>query len=45
MFVNIAERLKAALPPGATLGRFEDDEFAVVMAGTDKESAIALGEN
>jgi diguanylate cyclase (GGDEF)-like protein len=44
MFVSIAERLKAALPPGATLGRFEDDEFAVVMAGTDKESAIALGD-
>jgi diguanylate cyclase (GGDEF)-like protein len=44
MFVNIAERLKAALPAGATLGRFEDDEFAVVMAGTDKESAIALGD-
>jgi len=44
MFVNIAERLKAALPAGATLGRFEDDEFAVVMAGADKESAIALGD-
>jgi diguanylate cyclase (GGDEF)-like protein len=44
MFVNIAERLKTALPSGTVLGRFEDDEFAVVMDGTDKESAIALGE-
>jgi diguanylate cyclase (GGDEF)-like protein len=44
MFVNIAERLKAALPAGAALGRFEDDEFAVVMTGADKESAVALGD-
>jgi diguanylate cyclase (GGDEF)-like protein len=44
MFVNIAERLKAALPPGAVLGRFEDDEFSVVMKDADKESAAALGD-
>ena len=32
MLGNIAERLKSALPPGAMFGRFDDDEFAVVVA-------------
>lgn len=33
MFSRIAERLRAALPPGAVCGRYEDDAFAVVMPG------------
>ena len=32
------------MPPGAVLGRFEDDEFSVVMKDADKESAAALGD-
>ena len=47
MLVNIAERLKAALPQGAVLGRFDDDEFAVILAGADKahmENMAGLGQ-
>jgi diguanylate cyclase (GGDEF)-like protein len=38
----IAERLKAALPQAALLGRFEDDQFAVVAGGSDAGLAEAL---
>jgi diguanylate cyclase (GGDEF)-like protein len=31
VLVAIAEHLRAGLPPGALLGRFEEDEFAVIM--------------
>jgi diguanylate cyclase (GGDEF)-like protein len=44
MFTNIAERFNAALPPGALLGRFADDEFAVVATGTDARLAATLGD-
>jgi diguanylate cyclase (GGDEF)-like protein len=32
---SIAEHLKAGLPTGAILGRFEEDEFAVIAASDD----------
>jgi diguanylate cyclase (GGDEF)-like protein len=38
----IATRLKAALPETALLGRFEDDEFAIVAGGNDADLADAL---
>jgi diguanylate cyclase (GGDEF)-like protein len=31
LLTSIAEHFKAGLPPGAILGRFEEDEFAVVI--------------
>jgi diguanylate cyclase (GGDEF)-like protein len=40
----IAERLRAALPEGATLGRFEDDEFAAIASGDDANIAGLLAE-
>jgi diguanylate cyclase (GGDEF)-like protein len=39
MLCNIADRLRSALPSGALLGRFEDDTFAVVVAGDDPQTA------
>jgi diguanylate cyclase (GGDEF)-like protein len=42
---QIAERLQAALPPGAQFGRFEDDEFAVVMESDDIHGAATLAES
>ena len=44
MLGNIAERLKSALPPGAILGRFDDDGFAVVVAYDDAQLVDELGE-
>ena len=44
MLVNIAERLKTGLPADALFGRFEDDEFAVMVASDDAQNAVALGE-
>ena len=35
LLTSIAEHLKTGLPPGAVLGRFEEDEFAVVIEGDD----------
>jgi diguanylate cyclase (GGDEF)-like protein len=42
---SIAERLQAGLPPGAQFGRFDDDEFAVIMASDDIQAADALAES
>ena len=44
MLCSIAERLKAALPPGAPFGRFEDDAFAAIITGDDTGVAAALAE-
>ncbi len=44
MLCSIAERLKAALPPGAMFGRFEDDAFAAVVVGDDAQLADKLGD-
>jgi diguanylate cyclase (GGDEF)-like protein len=44
MLCSIAERLKAALPPGALFGRFEDDAFAAIVTGDGTGVAAALAE-
>ncbi len=44
MLVNIAERLKAALPTGALLARFDDDEFAVIMQSENARGAMELAD-
>ncbi|HEX4041648.1 MAG TPA: bifunctional diguanylate cyclase/phosphodiesterase [Xanthobacteraceae bacterium] len=44
MLCAIAERLKSALPPGAVLGRFQDDEFAAIAAGENTELATQLAD-
>jgi diguanylate cyclase (GGDEF)-like protein len=42
---NIAERLKSGLPAGAQFGRFDDDEFAVILASENIQAAAALAES
>ena len=44
MLRAIAERLKSALPPGAVLGRFQDDEFAAIVASGDAHIATELAD-
>ena len=44
VFTNIAEHLRDGLPAGAKLGRFEEDELAVVMASEDPQIAATLTE-
>jgi len=44
VLANIAAHLRAALPAGALLGRFEEDQFAVILASDDRRAATALGE-
>jgi diguanylate cyclase (GGDEF)-like protein len=44
MLASIAERLTSGLPPGALLGRFEDDEFAVIASGDDTRTAARLAD-
>jgi diguanylate cyclase (GGDEF)-like protein len=41
---SIAERLQAALPAGAQFGRFDDDEFAVIMTSDNVDAASMLVE-
>jgi diguanylate cyclase (GGDEF)-like protein len=41
---SIAERLQSGLPQGALFGRFEDDEFAVVMTSDDVRAPALLAE-
>ena len=41
---SIAEHLQAAMPAGAQFGRFDDDEFAVIMAGADVDAANSLAD-
>jgi diguanylate cyclase (GGDEF)-like protein len=41
---NIAERLHASLPAHAEFGRFDDDEFAVIMSSEDIQAASVLAE-
>jgi diguanylate cyclase (GGDEF)-like protein len=40
----IAERLKSALHPGAVLGRFQDDEFAAIVASEDAQLATVFAD-
>jgi diguanylate cyclase (GGDEF)-like protein len=42
VLINIAEHLRAGLPPGATLGRFEEDQFAVIDSSDDRRAAERL---
>ncbi|HUC51009.1 MAG TPA: bifunctional diguanylate cyclase/phosphodiesterase [Xanthobacteraceae bacterium] len=44
MLLNIVERLKAVLPEGALLARYQDDEFAVVLGGGHAQSANELAD-
>jgi diguanylate cyclase (GGDEF)-like protein len=41
---NIAERMQTGLPEGAQFGRFDDDEFAVVLSSNDMQAASVLAE-
>jgi diguanylate cyclase (GGDEF)-like protein len=45
VLMNIAEHLRAGLPAGALCGRFEEDEFAVVMSGDDRSAATTLSDS
>ena len=42
VLVKIAEHLQAGLLAGAQLGRFEEDEFAVIMSSNDRRAAVML---
>jgi len=44
VLTNIAEHLRDGLPPGGKLGRFEEDELAVVMASDEPQIATVLAE-
>ncbi len=44
MLVNIVGRLKAGLPEGAVLARYQDDAFAIVVAGGHAQSASELAD-
>ena len=44
MLRSVAERLKSALPAGTPIGRFDDDEFAVIAAGDDARIGSELAE-
>jgi len=44
ILVRIAERFHSSLPAGAQLGRFGDDEFAIIVTTDDLQTAAALGD-
>jgi diguanylate cyclase (GGDEF)-like protein len=44
MLVTIAERFKAWLPDGALFGRFQDDEFAVIVSAKSAQAATELAD-
>ncbi|HKM88643.1 MAG TPA: diguanylate cyclase, partial [Xanthobacteraceae bacterium] len=44
VLMNIAQHLRAGLPAGALFGRFEDDEFAVIVSSDDRRTATVLTE-
>jgi diguanylate cyclase (GGDEF)-like protein len=45
VLVSIAEHLQAGLLPGAVLGRFDEDEFAVIVSSDDRRTADRLIES
>ena len=44
MLVNIVERLRVWLPDGALFGRYQDDEFAVVIGSGKAQTATELAD-
>src|SRR3984885_2653453 len=44
VLTNIADHLRDGLPPDAKLGRFEEDELAVVMSSDEPQSAAKLAD-
>ena len=42
VIVSVAEHLQAGLPGGALLGRFEEDEFAIISSSDNKSAATLL---
>jgi diguanylate cyclase (GGDEF)-like protein len=44
VLTNITEHLRDGLPPGAELGRFEEDELAVVMSSDEPQIATILAD-
>jgi diguanylate cyclase (GGDEF)-like protein len=44
VLTGIAEHLRAGLPKDALLGRFEEDQFAVIIGGDDKGAVTVLAE-
>ncbi len=42
VIMNVAEHLRAGLPAGAFLGRFEEGEFAVIVSTVDQRAAAML---
>ena len=44
MLVNIVERLRVWLPDGALFGRYQDDEFAVIIGSGKAQSATELAD-
>jgi diguanylate cyclase (GGDEF)-like protein len=44
MLISIVERLKTALPPGATMGRYQDDTFAIIAGDGHAKSAAELAD-
>jgi diguanylate cyclase (GGDEF)-like protein len=42
VIMNVAEHLRAGLPAGAFLGRFEEGEFAVIVSSEDPRAAAVL---
>ena len=42
VLMNIAEHIQAGLPAHAMVGRFEEDEFAVILASDDQRAATML---
>jgi diguanylate cyclase (GGDEF)-like protein len=42
VLMNVAENLRAGLPAAALCGRFEEDEFAVIMKSDDRRIASVL---
>jgi len=44
VLLNITEHLQASLPAGTLFGRFEEDEFAVIMSTDDPNASTLLTE-
>jgi diguanylate cyclase (GGDEF)-like protein len=42
VLMSVADHLRVGLPAGAVLGRFEEDEFAVIVTGEDSRVCPAL---